>query len=338
MVMRDMKYSRFAVVAAIYAGFAVYLYQPYFNRFDALQYLVVVNSCLAACGCYVLSRRWVESFAGSLFAGAIYGFGPFSIGMAKFHPAAGLLVAIIPLLFWPAVFVNKTKWRRLSIPLSALVFLVIVLFFQISAQLRFFAVPVQTKLHLCDLAALPAPLVAVQRGLTAVGFYHVPIATLIIGTSMLLAGRRYGVMIIFLAATTLAFCDSVFSVSPIIWLAIPVLCCSVLAGAGMQGLIGASFADRRWLLTTAVIMVVISIGMLLLATKYFQTFASLADTEAKLLLEAGKMYILGTIAVAVIFFMARAKLRTRWLRVVLLCSAVAVDMFFGARFIVDKIL
>ena len=101
--MRDMKYSRFVMAATIYAGFAVYLYQPYFKRFGALQYLVVVNSCLAACGCYVLSRRWVESFAGSLFAGAIYGFGPFTLGMAKFHPAAGLLVAIIPLLFWPAV-------------------------------------------------------------------------------------------------------------------------------------------------------------------------------------------------------------------------------------------
>jgi hypothetical protein len=145
-------------------------------------------------------------------------------------------------------------------------------------------------------------------------------------------------MIIFLTAATFAFCDPILSVSPIIWLAIPVLCCSIFAGAGIQGLIGAGYADRRWLLTTAVIMGALSIGMLLLSCKYFQTFASLADAEAKLLLEAGKMYILGTIAVAIVFFLARAKQRTRWLRVVLLCSAVVVDIFFGARFIVDKIL
>ena len=50
------------------------------------------------------------------------------------------------------------------------------------------------------------------------------------------------------------------------------------------------------------------------------------------------MYILGTIAVAIIFFMARAKVRAAALRWVLLCLAVAVDIFLGARFIVDRIL
>ena len=76
---------------------------------------------------------------------------------------------------------------------------------------------------------------------------------------------------------------------------------------------------------------------LLLANRYFEIFAGLGTEYAKLLVEAATMYILGTIAVAIVYFMARAKLRIRWLRLVILCSAMAVDVFLGARFIVDKI-
>src|SRR4030042_501778 len=96
--------SKFAAATIIYTGFAIYLYQPPFGHFDRLDYLLPVNFCLAASGCYVLSRRWVAGFAGSFFAGALYGFGPFTLGLARFHPTAGLLAAAIPWLFWPAVF------------------------------------------------------------------------------------------------------------------------------------------------------------------------------------------------------------------------------------------
>ena len=329
--------SKFAVAAGIYTVFAIYLYHPYFKSFNTLQYLLVINVCLASLGCYVLSRRWVSAFAGSLFAGAIYGFGPFVLGLAKFHPTAGSLAATIPWLFCPAAFGPKAKWQWVSWPLSALPFLAIPLFFQIAIHFRLFAIPIQTKLHLADLAGLLAPLVMVERTFSLVGLYHVPIAPLIMGFSMLLAARRFGPMCIFCLGTILAFCDSFFNISPIIWLAIPILCCSILIGTGMQGLISAGSADRKWVLVTAVIMVVLSVVALLLATKYFQVFAGLGSKYAKLFVETAKMYILGAIAVAVIFFMARAKLRIRWLRWIVLCSAMAVDIFLGARFIVDKI-
>jgi arginine exporter protein ArgO len=82
-------------------------------------------------------------------------------------------------------------------------------------------------------------------------------------------------------------------------------------------------------------MAVLSLMTLLLATKYCNTFAGLGSKYAKLLVETAKMYILGAIAVAILYFMARAKLRIHWLRWVVLGSATAVDIFFGARFIVD---
>ena len=331
---------KFLAAAIIYAVFAVYLYQPYFKGFSALRLrdLFVVNVCLGSLGCYVLSRRWLAGFGESLFAGAIYGFGPFILGLAKFHPTAGFLAAVIPWLFCPAVFGPKGNWRWIRIPLAVLPFLAIVLFFQVSVHYRLFAVSTQTKLHLADLLGLLAPLISARRNLTLIGFYHIPIAALVMGVSMLLAARRFGIIIIFTAGTILACCGSFFEVSPVIWLAIPVLCCSVLIGAGMQGFASAGFADRGWVLAAAAIMCILAIVTLLLAAEYFQTFLGIGAGYAKLFAQAGKMYVLGAIVASIIFFMIRAKLRMHRLRQVILWAAMAVDIFLGAMFIVDKLL
>ena len=333
-----MKYTKFVAAAGIYFGFALYLYQPYLTGFDTIRYLLIANVCLGSLGCYLLSRRWVAGFAESLFAGAVYGFGPFSLGLAPFHLTAGLLVAAMPWLFCPAAYGPKARWRRLAVPLSTLPFLAVVLFFQIAAHYHLYPVPIQLKLRPADLAGLLAPLVAVKRGTTAVGFYHVPIAALVIGFSMCLAARRYGIMLILTVATTFAFCDSFLNVSPVTWLAITTLCCSILIGAGMQGLVCAGFADRKWVLAAAAIMGILAITVLMLATQYFQVAFGLAAGYARLLADTGKMYILGAIAVTVLFFITRAKLRARPLRQALLYTAAALDIFLGARFVVDAIL
>lgn len=322
----------------IYVAFAVYLYQPQFKKFDVVHYLVIVNISLACLGCFILSRRWVATFAGSFFAGAIYGFGAFSLGLAKFHPAAGLLAAGIPWLFCPASFIAKTRWRWLSWPLSALPFLAIILFFRLSDYYRLFAVPIRVKLHLADLAGLVAPLVMAQRSNALVGFYHVPIAALVMGFAMLVAARRLGIIAIFCLGVILAFCEPVYRVSPIMWLTVPVLCCSVLVGVGMQGLALAGYSDRKWILLAVAVSGILAVVTLLLAAKYFQVFAGLGNGAAKLLTESAKMYILGTIATAIIFFLARAKLRVSMLRWILLSLAMAIDIFCSARFIVDKTL
>ncbi len=331
------KYSRFAGAAILYVAFAVYLYQPYFKQFDRLQYLLVVNICLGSLGCFVLSRRWVASFCGSFLAGAVYGFGPFSLGLACYHPTAGLLTASIPWLFLPAAFGPKARWRWLRIPLCALPFLAIVLFFQAAVYFKLFIIPVQVRLGLADMAGLLAPLVAAERGTTLIGFYHVPVAALFMGFSMLLAAKRFAVLAILCVGTVLSFCPAFLNVSPTIWLALAVLCCCVIIGEGMHGLVLASHTDRKWVLVAAMTMGVCSIATLLLATKYFEMFAGLGTKYAKLLVTTATMYILGTIAVAIVYFTACAKLRLNWLRLVILCSAMAIDVFLGARFIIDKV-
>ena len=116
---------KFASAAIIYFAFTIYLYRPYFKNFSTIQYLVIANTSLAALGCYVLSRRWVAAFPGSLFAGLIYGFGPFVLWLGKFHLTAGFLAATIPWLFLPAAFgpkypnisPSKTDKTTPSIPL-----------------------------------------------------------------------------------------------------------------------------------------------------------------------------------------------------------------------------
>jgi hypothetical protein len=330
-------FGKFAAAAVVYVGFAIYLYQPHFNTFTKLQFLILVNVCLASMGCFALSRRWVSSFLGSLFAGAIYGFGPFMLGLAGYHPTAGFLAATMPWLFLPAAFGPKGRWQWLRMPLAVLPFLAILLFFGASSHYRLFAVPMQTRLHLADLAGLVAPFVTAQQNISLVGFYHIPIATLVMGFAIAFAARRLGVLIIFCLGVILASCRSVFGVSPIIWLSISILCCSIIAGAGLQGLCSAGFVDRGWILLSMAFMAGLAIVTLLQATKYFQVFMGFGDEYANRFLADAKLYIAGTVALLAIFFIARAKLRLAWLRWGVLGSATAVDIFFSARFIVDKI-
>ncbi|MHC4542706.1 MAG: hypothetical protein ACYS74_23480, partial [Planctomycetota bacterium] len=295
-----------------------------------LQDLFVASTALASLGCYVLSRRWVAGFAGSFFAGLLYGFGPFILGLAKFHPTAGLLAAAIPWIFWPAVFGPKGRWRFLRVLFCVLPFAAIVLFFQLGAHLRLYPIPIQLKLHVVDVAGMFAPLVAAKRQMTLVGFYHIPLAGLVVGVFMLVAARRLKIMTIFAVPTILAFCDSMFAVSPIVWLAISMLCGSIVAGAGMQALMCAGPADRRWILSASIAMGTLAIATLLSATECFQRFAGLGSGYAVLLVHTAKMYIL--------YFLVRAKLRIHPVRLLVLCVPMALDIFFSARFVIDRIL
>lgn len=352
-----MKYTRFVAAAVIYSAFAAHLYQPHFKSFDRWQYLLIVNVSLASAGCYVLSRRWVAGFIESLFAGALYGFGPFMLGLAKFHPTAGCIAAAIPWLFCPAVFGPGGKWRLLRLPLALLPFLAILMFFQIAARFGFYPIPIQLKLRSTDLIGLLTPMIAAKRQTTLIGFYHAPIALLIMGVAifltplrLMLSGsvaqraksaadlttRRFGVLALFAGATALAFCQSYLEISPIIFFAITTLICSVLAGAGMQGLASAGSPDRRWILFAAIAMGVLTVVALLLATKCFQTFLGLGSGYAMLFIQTGKMYILSTIALGVLYFMARANVRMVPIRLALLGVPTAIDIFISATDIVDK--
>jgi hypothetical protein len=268
----------------------------------------------------------VSSFWGSFFGALIYGFGPFTLWLNNFHPAAGLLIAVMPWLFCPAAFGPKGKWQWMSLVLSALPFLAVLAFFQLCGYLHFFVIPKQLKMHLFDLASLFAPYAQIAEKPLAVGFYHIPIACLIMGFAMLIAAQRIGIMVIGGLGFVLAFSNSFLNVSPIVWFAVPTLCCCIIIAAGTQALATAGLADRKWVLVSAMVLAGLAIVMMLIALKRSAAFS-----------EAARMYVLGTVVVGTIFFMLQAKMRLTWVRMLILCLAMGVDVFFGARYIVDRL-
>lgn len=332
------KLGQFIIAVVIYSVFMVWLYLPYLDDFNRWQYLLIINSLLGALGGYILSRRWVAGFVGSFFAGCVYGFGPFLLSLAKFHPSAGFLVALIPWLFCPAAFVPKRKWRWLQVPLSVIPFLAIVLFFKVGAELGRFPVPVQISLSKAELVGLLSPTAMAQKSDVLVGFYHVPIAALVIGLSMLFVARRYGVILIIVAGIVLAFCGSFLEVSPVVWLAIPSACLSVVIGEGTEGMMRSGYRDRKWILISAVVLLALAVISLLLGTKCAYVIAGLGLKYTRLFTESAKMYVLGAVAAFVVFFMARGKIRVLWLRHVLIGVTLAVDIVLSARCVIDKIM
>ncbi len=338
--MRRFGYGNLILAALIYTALSFQLYHIHFQSFDRWEWLLPVNVSLAALGCYLLSRRWVSSFVGSVFAGAVYGFGPFMLSLARFHPTAGLLVASIPWLFCPAAFGRNTKWRFAAGVSVSVPFILVIVFFQLSTHYGLFAVSTQARLRTDDLLSLLTPLVVAEHdaiGTNIIGFYHVPIAALLMGSAMLLAARRLHILVLMGTGIALSCWRPFFAVSPVIWLAIPALCCSVLIGAGIQGIISAGPADAKWLLAGSLIQTGFAIAALMLAARYFQVFLSLADEYARLFVRTGEMYILGAIAMMILFFLARARLRMAVVRTAVLCSALAVDIYLSATFIVDRL-
>jgi hypothetical protein len=333
-------WKHFAAVI-IYIGFSIYLFLPYLESFSRWEYLWPFNICIASIGCFVVSRRWIAGFAGSCFAGVIYGFGPYMFGLTKFHPIAGSLAAFIPWLFCPAVFgyfAGKKKW--LKILYSIIPYLAIVIFFQAAGAVKIYPASIQAKLKPDELYSLLAPLVAAKHGTTLIGFYHIPLAALIMGTSMLIAARRYGIMAIIISSIILAFCNPINSsleICPVIWLSISFLCLSVIIGAGLQGLASSCFSDRKWILANSITLGVFAIITLLLSVKYFQFFLSLADGYARLFAETAKLYLLGAIVLLICFFMTWGKMKMHLLREIIISTAMVIDIFISASFVIDRL-
>jgi hypothetical protein len=332
--------------AALYLAFAIDLYRPHFSGLTGWRRLLPLNSCLAAVGAYVLSRRWVAGFTGSLLAGAVYGFGPFLLGLARFHGSAGFLAACVPWLFVPAVILEKRRGKWLGLPLLLAPFLVILLFFYLSAERRLFAAPLQVDVRGTDLAGFVAPLALIHRSTALLGLYHVPVAALVLGLAMVWKARRYSLLLMLPVGLLLAFSKLLLGpervawlgVSPVLWLSIPMTWCAVLSGIGMQGLIEAGPADRKWVLAAALTPGVLAIVALLLAAQCFQVMLGLGAGYGRLFVQAAEIYLLGAVAVAIIFFMVRHNFRLHWLRWALLCAALGLDIFLGARYIADTIL
>jgi len=332
------KTVHFLTAVAIYTAFALYLYQPYFKVLTPTHCIPIAAIILAATGCFLISTRWVLYFAPSLIAGAVYGFGPLCLSLLRYHPTVSLLAAAIPWLFIPSVFGPKGKLKFLRVPLALLPFIAIILFFHLTAKMGLFAMPVNIRLHIKDLPSLIFPLVMIKRRLLVIGIYHLPIAGLIIGFSMMIKAKRFSVILILTAAIVLSCAKPFLFISPIIWLTIALLCLAVLTAEGFQGLICAGVADKKWILVPSLVLMSLCLVTIIFTARCQDIFAGQGKEYAQIFTHTALIYILGSISIAILLLITHLKLRLHWLRWILLIVPAAADIFLGAKFIIDQVL
>ena len=284
-----------------------------------------------------MSRRWVSDFLGSFLSGAVYGFGPFLLSFAVFHPTAGLIVAIMPWLFLPAAFWARGDRKWLAWPLTILPFFAVPIFFKACEKFGFFPMPIQIRLVARDLVGLVSPLAFLNKSPVYLGFYHVTMAALVTGLLILFNRKQFGLLTIFILPCVLCFIEPMYSISPVVWMVFAILFGSMLIGLGTQGLISANIGDRIWILICEIALAVFAIVSLAVAVKCAGVALNLGNKFVNPLTQAAAMYVITMVVVGAIYFFVRAKLRLHWARWLMFGGAALIDIFLGARTIIDKI-
>ena len=327
---------RFFFALCIYLAAGIYLYHGRADFSNINHCIIVLNSVVAAAGCYFLSRRWVSSFAGSVLAGLVYGFSPFAFGLACYHPGAGVPFAMAGWLFCPAAFLDRWTaltqrglWKAVvTALLSMLPFVITVLYFYLLAlpQLGpFFPLPKKIELELINFADLTAPL-AMEPYNFIFSLFHVPAVFCLFGIFMYYSSGRIWAAILVAASICMAFCEAFFQTPPIIWLFVAMLFLSVLTALGIDGMASAGRADTKWILACVIVAAGLAVAIFL-ASFRFGGFCLLSAI----------MYGIAAVLTGSIFFMAKGGLRLRPLRLIFLYTAAAVDIFIVAEKLVGRI-
>jgi hypothetical protein len=323
----------FIAAVVIYIAFAIYLYLPHLNHFSPYRPLLIPAAVVAAAGTYLLSTRWISSPIASFFAGLLYAFGPFTLGFALYHPAASLLVAVLPFALLPAAFWPHKPFRLaplVTAALATLPFITIFAFFTIAAQYGFFPIPHNQKLCLTPYVGLLTPLILKPLHFPYPGFYHIAIAPLIFGMFLFFRIHRIGAIAFCVVGIALACYAAIGETTPIVWALLPTLCFSIVAALGLEGLVIASAADRDSLANCAVCMAAVAAASAIVAFNA----ATGMDT---LFFRAAAWYTAAAFAVYLILLLATKERRARIFRWSLLSLLLAVDIFLAARTIIDKL-
>jgi hypothetical protein len=324
------------VALLLYIALSVYLFEPYFAKLSGYQFLHITNPVFAAWGVYFLSRRWINHWTPSLLAGAVYGFSPFALSFASFQqPVAGLSYLMIPWLFLPSLFWHKHEPANAVRLLVRSVFVLlpfagICLLFWIPTQKwagPFFLMPKNLHLTGSHLADLIFPLYRRGAYLTF-SVFHVPLILSMMGIFVLVSIQRISVVIPVAAAIILCFMEPVLQVSPIVWAAFPILFLALLSGQGFESMLLTSRADSKWIIACAVA-----------ATALAAFFAGLMIRRFTgwIFEWTGLMYAGIAAGLWLILFFAKSGHRWPWTRWTLLTAAMAVDIIFTARYLINKL-
>lgn len=319
----------------LYASLGIFLYLPQFSLDNKKAVIYGFHAVAAAWGAYFISKRWVKSWTPSLFAGFIYGFGPFAVSFKAFHPLAGLSFAMVPWLLLPAVY-----WRRGKSPgairfsirglLTLLPFVAIALLFWITAQQwvgPVFMMPKEQGLAVKDFTDLILPLY--NPGSEVVfGLYHGSLIFAVMGVFVYIKLQRIALLIPIAAGFVLSFSQPVFLVSPIVWAAFPILFLAVLCGLGFQAFLWAGKADTKWIVTCAAAAT---------ALAAFTAGIMITPFAGRVFELTAILYALTAVALWILLALIRLNLRWPWFKWAILTSAITIDLLFSARYLVDKI-
>lgn len=314
---------------------AVVFFRPAAAAGKKWQIFAPITSIIGGWGCFVLSRRWLNSFWASAIAGIAYGFSPFLLSFRIYHPLAGLGVAVLPWLFCPAALWNryaqpsvKVHLRRL--PLLLLPFVWLLLFYWLPAQPwlgPYSLMPSAQQLRMEDLAAI-LEFPSAATGQILVGFYAIALILAVMGLFVYSFLLRVLVLLVPLAGLVLAFCEPILNVPPIAWAALPMLFLSVLAGLGAQAMVLAGPADRKW------IFACLCLAAFLAAAGIVLTF-SRPDGQRYWMPAA--MYGLAFLTAGSIYFLCAKQLRLTFLRWLLVGIALAINLFCTGQTIITSL-
>ena len=324
-------YGKISTAAACYIALSIYLYLPYLNHFKKLEYLILINSAVGALGCFVLSRRWLDAFAAQFVAGAVYGFSPFALGFAAYHPLAGLPMAAVPWLFCPAVYYhagmkNTLREKTIACILATIPFAFTVLFFLLCAKpgsVHLFPMPVQLKLNPAGIGGLTTPL-ALKPQNFIFGFYHVPLAAGFLGLLIYFKSGRFKILLILAPAMLLSMIDPVFEVPPVVWALTIMVFGAIVIGLGMEGLALAGRKDSKWILVC--ILMTCAVTVFTLIRSFELGFIYLQTT---------RIHALAIVLIGIIYLLTGLNFRTNLLRWSLLCAGIGADVLLGARYLID---
>jgi len=329
-------YVRFLLAAGFYLAAGIYLYHGKIDFSNINHCIIVLNSIVAAAGCYLLSRRWVSSFAGSVLAGLVYGFSPFAMSFACYHPGAGIPFAMAGWLFCPAAFLDRWTaltqrgfWKYLvTALLSMLPFVVTALYFYLLTLPQigpFFPLPKSAKLELISFAGLATPLAAEPQNFTF-SLFHIPPIFCLFGIFMYYSSGRFWAALLVITSICMGLSAAFFQTPPIAWLFAAMLFLSILTALGVGGMATAGTTDAKWILACAIAAAGMSVAMLL-------ANFSLGDDY----IQAAIMYGIAAVLTGGIFFMAKGGLRLPALRLIFLYIAAAIDIFITAEKIIGRI-
>ena len=326
------------VQIGVFTALAIYLLYPYFSGFRIPDYLHIFNFVAGATGASILSRRYIATFAGTLIVGLLYSFSPFTFSLASYNLGVTIPMAILPWLFCPAAFAKGvgflSTFKRSILALLPFVFLGG--FFLLLSQDWFLPngpkviFPIKARATAYSIGGIISPQL-INPNKFIISFYHIGIILILIGGTVFINAKRVAVISIFIASVLLTIAPPMFEASPVIWVLVITLFCSVLAGIGVQTLEFAGQPDCKTILYCAIAGLVAALLAWLITFKLnFLNGKSACMMDMKLHLIAG-------LSIITLSSFILTGLRSTWIRSLIVIAAVIADIIFTAPEIINKV-